>query len=66
MKSMQKKYVKIVKQKNVINGIVVTEYKDLILTKCVDYISDGNVKGYERIERTAKQNKSIMGFTQEY
>ena len=66
MKSMQMKYVKIARQRNAISGIVVTEYTDMIVTQCVDYISDGNVKGYQEYKRTAKQNKSIMGFTQEY
>lgn len=34
--------------------------------RCVDY-EKGEVKGYERpLERTTKQIKSIMGFTQEY
>ena len=66
MKSMQKKYVRIVKQKYVISGIVVTEYKDLTVVQCTDYITDGNVKGYQEFKRTAKQQKSLMGFTQEY
>lgn len=43
-----------------LNGIVVTEYPDLRLTTCVDYESDGNVKGYQRIDRTAKQDKPLM------
>ena len=60
------KYVRIVRL-NATNGIVVTYYPDLTLTKCVDYESDGNVKGYEKIERTAKQNKPLMkGLSQEY
>lgn len=62
---MQKKYARIAKQ-NVTDGIVVTYYDNLILTKCVDYESDGNVKGYERLERTAKQQKPLMHFSQEY
>lgn len=63
---MQIKYVLIVKQNIAINGIVVTEYNDLTVVQCPDYKSDGNIKGYVEYRRTAKQNKSIMGFTQEY
>lgn len=48
---MRKKYVNIVKRKNVKGGIVVTHYKDLVLTKCVDYISDNNEIECEKIVR---------------
>ncbi|MBQ8044091.1 MAG: hypothetical protein IJ272_08110 [Clostridia bacterium] len=65
MKSMQIKYARTVKQ-NATNGIVVTHYPDMVVVQCTDYKSDGNVKGYVEYRRTAKQNKSIMGFTQEF
>lgn len=41
-------------------GIVVTEYPDMTVAQCPDYISDGNVKGYKEYKRTAKQNKPLM------
>lgn len=60
------KYVLIVKQ-NVKSGIVVTHYKDLTVIKCCDYISKEGFIGYERkLDRTAKQLKPLMNFTQEY
>ena len=66
MKNLLMKYVVIVKE-NVTNGIVVSEYKDITVVKCVDYISDDNVEGYTKpLERTAKQLGSLMGFTQIY
>lgn len=44
-----------------------TEYPDLIIARCPDYKSDGNIKGYVEIKRTAKQHKPIMkGLSQEY
>ena len=73
MKNLKKKCVEIVKQ-NVRNGIVVTEYKDLvgvhkelIEIKCIDYIPKKEFKGYvQPEERFAKQLKPLMRFTQEY
>jgi hypothetical protein len=44
----------------VTNGIVVTYYDNLIVAQCVDYESDGNIKGYKEYTRTAKQNKPLM------
>ena len=48
------------------SGIVVTQYKDLTVIKCCDYISKEGYQGYEKICRTAKQLKPLMNFTQEY
>ncbi len=64
---MQIKYVLIVKQNIVINGIVVTEYNDLTVVQCVDFETDGNVKGYVEYKRTAKQHRPLMkGLSQEF
>lgn len=66
MKDLQKKYVKIAKQ-NVINGIVVTYYPNMTQARCVDYIPKDDIEGYEKpLDRTAKQLKPLMGFTQIY
>jgi hypothetical protein len=64
---LQKKFVVIAKQKNVIDGIVVTHYTDMIVAQCHDYESDGNVRGYKEYKRTAKQSKPLMkGLSQEF
>jgi uncharacterized protein YehS (DUF1456 family) len=66
MKILLKKYVLTVKE-NVTNGIVVTYYDNLTQARCVDYIQKEAPEGYKKpLERTAKQQRSIMGFTQIY
>jgi hypothetical protein len=50
-----------------LNGSVAAIYPDMIVVQCLDYESDGNVKGYVEYKRTAKQNKPLMKwFSQEY
>jgi hypothetical protein len=63
---LQKKYVLTVKE-YARNGIVVTYYEDMIQARCVDYVQKEAPEGYKKpLERTAKQQKSLMGFTQIY
>jgi len=52
----------------VVNGIYVIDTGDYIQGRCVDYKDkDNNKQGYiKQLNRTAKQNKSLMGFTQNY
>lgn len=54
--------------KSVISGIYVVDTGEYIQAKCTDYIDDkNNRQGYiKNIKRTAKQQGSIMGFTQNY
>lgn len=60
------KYVKIVWQ-IARNGIVVTQYNEITSIKCCDYIKKEKIQGYVDFKgRTARQLKSLMGFTQEY
>lgn len=48
-------------------GIVVTYYEDMIQARCLDYIQKEEPEGYKKpLERTAKQQRSIMGFIQTY
>ncbi len=59
------------KQKNVINGIVVTNYEDdcfkTKVIRCVDYKFNGKVIGFVDEKRTAKQQKPLMkGLSQEF
>lgn len=48
-------------------GIIVAEENGTKYAKCIDYKKKDKLEGYKRPKtRTAKQKKSIMGFTQEY
>lgn len=47
-------------------GIVIVEYNGIKQARCVDYEKKNEVEGYKRLERTAKQIKPLMRFTQEY
>ncbi len=48
-------------------GIVLINNNGIRELRCVDYEKKEDVKGYERPkERTAKQIKPLMRFTQEY
>lgn len=49
-------------------GIALIKLDNMIIAKCTDYERDENkIKGYKKPEsRTAKQKKTLMGFTQEY
>lgn len=56
------------KNKTCDKGIALIKLDNTIIAKCTDYEKDSEkIKGYERQKtRTAKQKKSLMGFTQEY
>lgn len=48
-------------------GIALISKNGIRELRCIDYEKKEEVKGYERPKgRTAKQIKSLMGFTQEY
>lgn len=47
-------------------GIVVVESDEIKEIKCWDYKKKNEVEGYKKLERTAKQIKPLMRFTQEY
>lgn len=48
-------------------GIVIVEYNGIIQARCIDYEKKNEVEGYVKPkERTAKQIKPLMRFTQEY
>lgn len=49
-------------------GITIIKSKDLYTLRCKDYVKDENkVERYIPYKyRTAKQHKSLMGFTQQY
>lgn len=66
MKDLLKKYAIIVKEYET-GGIVVTYHKDFTQAKCTEYIQKEPIEGYKKpLVRTAKQEASIMGFTQIY
>lgn len=48
--------------------IVIAKKEDSIELKCYDYVPDkSKIEGYKRpLERTAKQRRSLMRFTQEF
>ena len=49
------------------DGIVVVDTKEYIQAKCCDYEAKEKGEKYQKpLTRTAKQYKSIMGFTQNY
>lgn len=49
------------------DGIVVVNTKDYIQARCCDYEAKDDLSKYQKpLTRTAKQSKSIMGFTQFY
>lgn len=47
-------------------GIVIIESDGIKEARCVDYEKKNEVAGYKKLERTAKQIKPLMRFTQEY
>lgn len=50
-----------------IDGVVVVNTNEYIQAKCCDYeAKEKGAKYVKPITRTAKQSKSIMGFTQNY
>lgn len=66
--SFQKYMCETCKNKTCGKGIALIKLDNMIIAKCTDYEKDENkIKGYKKPkERTAKQKKSLMGFTQEY
>ena len=54
-------------QDNCNKQALVIEDNEIYSIKCLNYKKGNNIKGYEDPKgRTAKQLKSLMGFTQEY
>lgn len=52
---------------SVINGIVWVDTGEYIQVRCYEYKKKGITQKYEKpLKRTAKQKKSLMGFTQNY
>ena len=48
-------------------GIVVIKERNMTTTKCVNYEKKQEFEGYKKPkERTARQLKALMNFTQEY
>lgn len=49
------------------DGITIAHYKDTTIVRCCDYVRKDEIKSSNKtLNRTARQYKSLMGFTQEY